>query len=98
MSVEDMRRKGRCAVPFYGRAGERPPWKDKKDQARRFALSAVVWGESVPSVFLAARRIAAKGRRALEQAKAGKSKMQCRTALDGWRESLHSQGRFAGRR
>jgi hypothetical protein len=98
MSVEDMRRKGRWAVPFDGRAGERPLWEDNKDQARRFALSAVAWGGSVPSTVFAARRIAAKGRRALEQAKAGESTMQSRTALDGWRESLHSQGRFAGRR
>ena len=66
MSVDDMKRKGSCAVRFYGR-DPLPPLAKPNGEPTRFALSAHAWGEPVPRTEAAARRIAAKGRRLLEK-------------------------------
>ncbi|HTV02194.1 MAG TPA: DUF6321 domain-containing protein [Luteitalea sp.] len=70
MSPDEMRRKGSWAVRFYGRSGDLPPLVDDAGKPTRFALTARAWGEPVPRTPEAARRIAAKGRRLLERAKA----------------------------
>ena len=69
MTAEEMRRKGSWAARFYGRE-TLPPLVDADGRPRRFALSAAAWGEPVPRTEAAARRIAARGRRLLERAKA----------------------------
>jgi hypothetical protein len=74
MSPDEMRRKGSWATRFYGRSGKLPPLKDKSGKPTRFALTAAAWGEAVPKTIPAARRIAEKGRRLLERAKAAKAR------------------------
>lgn len=69
MSRAEMRRKGSWAVRFYGRT-PLPPLVDAKGEPTRFALSAHAWGEPVPRTTAAARKIAEKGRRLLEKARA----------------------------
>jgi len=69
MTTEEMRRKGSWAVRFYGRSGSLPPLEDKNGKPTRFALTAAAWGEPVPKTVSAARKIAAKGKRMLAQAK-----------------------------
>jgi hypothetical protein len=66
MTPQDMRRKGSWAVRFYGRS-KLPPLVDAKGRPTRHALSAHAWGEPVPKTAVAARRIAAKGKRLLER-------------------------------
>ena len=73
MTPQDMRRKGSWAVRFYGRA-KMPALVDRDGQPTRHALSAHAWGEPVPRTVPAARRIAAKGRRLLQQYQRAKKK------------------------
>lgn len=68
MTPQDMRRKGSWAVRFYGR-DKMPALVDGDGRPTRHALSAHAWGEPVPRTVPAARRIAAKGRRLLQQYK-----------------------------
>lgn len=68
MTPEEMKRKGSWASRFYGRKGPLPPLM-KDGKPTRFALTAAAWGEPVPKTEAAARQIAAKGRRLLEEAK-----------------------------
>lgn len=69
MTPAEMKRKGSWAARFYGRK-VLPPLVDAHGKPTRFALTAAAWGEPVPRTEAAARRIAAKGRRLLERAKA----------------------------
>jgi len=69
MTLEEKKRKGSWAVRFYGRAGKLPPLRNKDGEPTRFALTAAAWGERVPKTVTAARRIAAKGRRLLDEYK-----------------------------
>jgi Domain of unknown function (DUF6321) len=64
MTPQDLRRKGRWATRFYGRA-KLPPLVDAEGHPTRHALSAHAWGEPVPKTAAAARRIAEKGHRLL---------------------------------
>jgi hypothetical protein len=64
MTPAEMPRKGSWAVRFYGRA-KLPPLVDRNGEPTRHALSAHAWGEPVPKTAIAARRIAAKGKRLL---------------------------------
>jgi hypothetical protein len=64
MTPAEMRRKGSCAVRFYGRK-TLPPLRTAEGKPTRFALTAAAWGEPVPRTVAAARRIAAKGERLL---------------------------------
>lgn len=72
MTPQEMRRKGSWAVRFYGRA-KLPPLVDAKGQPTRHALSAHAWGEPVPKMVAAARRIAAKGERLLARYRRAKT-------------------------
>lgn len=74
MTPEEMKRKGSWAVRFYGRKGKLPPLRDKNGKPTRFALTAAAWGEPVPRTAAAARRIAAKGRKLLEDYRRSKSR------------------------
>ncbi|WPU64541.1 hypothetical protein [Peredibacter starrii] len=47
----------------------RGPLKDKEGKPTRLALSARAWGEPAPKTMESAKKLAAKGRRLLEQAK-----------------------------
>jgi Domain of unknown function (DUF6321) len=73
MTPQDMRRKGSWAVRFYGRS-KLPPLTDARGRPTRHALSAHAWGEPVPKTAVAARRIAAKGKRLLERYRRSKAK------------------------
>lgn len=70
---EKQRRKGSFLARFYGRE-ELPPLKKDNGEPTRLALAAHAWGEPVPGTIAAARKLAAKGRRMLEKAKAAKKK------------------------
>jgi hypothetical protein len=74
MSPQEMRRKGSWAVRFYGRKGALPPLQKVDGSPTRFALTARAWGEPVPRTVLAARQIAAKGRRLLAAYRRARSK------------------------
>lgn len=74
MTADEMRRKGSWATRFYGRKGKLPPLKDKNGEPTRFALTAAAWGEPVPKTIAAARKIAEKGKRLLDKARAAKAK------------------------
>ena len=74
MTADEMRRKGSWATRFYGRIGKLPPLKDKNGEPTRFALTAAAWGEPVPKTIAAARKIAQKGKRLLDKARAAKAK------------------------
>jgi hypothetical protein len=69
LALEEKKRKGSGAVRFYGRAGKLPPRRNKDGEPTRFALTAAAWGERVPKTVAAARKIAAKGRRLLDEYK-----------------------------
>jgi len=66
MTPAEMRRKGSWAARFYGRH-TLLPLIGKDGKPTRFALTAAAWGEPVPKTPAAARRIAAKGRRLLNE-------------------------------
>jgi hypothetical protein len=62
---EKMRRKGSFLRRHF--AHPRGPMQDENGQPTRLALSAHAWGEPVPKDDAAARRLAAKGQKLLEQ-------------------------------
>ena len=71
MSPEEMRRKGSFLRRHYGRA-EPLPLQDEKGRPTRHALQAHAWGEPVPKTQAAVEKLAAKGARLLEKARAAK--------------------------
>lgn len=64
---DKMRRKGSFLRRHF--ATLRGPLVDDAGQPTRLALSAHAWGEAVPKTLAAAKRLAAKGTRLLEQYK-----------------------------
>ena len=60
-----MRRKGSFLVRFFTNLSG--PLKDDNGRPTRLALSAAAWGEPVPQTEVAAKKLAAKGRRLLER-------------------------------
>ena len=62
---EKMRRKGSFLVRFFTNLSG--PLKDDNGRPTRLALSAAAWGEPVPQTEVAAKKLAAKGRRLLER-------------------------------
>jgi hypothetical protein len=66
MTPAEMRRKGSWATRFYGRK-TLTRLGDEKGRPTRFALTAHAWGEPVPGMVAAGRRIAAKGRKLLQR-------------------------------
>lgn len=69
---EKQRRKGSFLTRFY--TNPSGPLRDDKGRPTRLALAAHAWGEPVPGTIEAAKRLAAKGRRLLERAKAAKER------------------------
>ncbi len=71
MSPEEMGRKGSFLRRHYGRA--KPlPLQDEEGKPTRHALQAHAWGEPVPKTQAAVDKLAAKGTRLLEKARAAK--------------------------
>lgn len=62
---EKMRRKGSFLTRMF--THPRGPMLDEKGEPTRLALSAHAWGEPVPKTEAAASKLAAKGRKLLEQ-------------------------------
>ena len=69
---EKMRRKGSFLTRHF--THPRGPMLDEKGEPTRLALSAHAWGEPVPRTDAAAKKLAAKGRKLLEQYHAAKEK------------------------
>ena len=69
---EKMKRKGSFLTRHF--THPRGPMLDEKGQPTRLALSAHAWGEPVPKTDAAAKKLAAKGRKLLEQYHAAKEK------------------------
>lgn len=70
---EKMKRKGSFLTRHF--TNPRGPMLDEKEEPTRLALSAHAWGEPVPKTEAAAKRLAAKGRKLLEQYHAEKDKL-----------------------
>lgn len=69
---EKMKRKGSFLTRHF--THPRGPMTDAKGEPTRLALSAHAWGETVPKNDAAAKKLAAKGRKLLEQYKESKEK------------------------
>lgn len=67
---EKMKRKGSFLTRHF--THPRGPMQDDKGEPTRLALSAHAWGEPVPKDEAAAKKLAAKGRKLLEQYHAAK--------------------------
>ncbi len=76
MTAEEMNRKGSFLRRHY--ANPRFDLQDRDGNPTRFALQAQAWGEPVPKTDDAVKRLADKGTKLLEKAKAAKE-----TAKDG---------------
>lgn len=70
---EEARRKGSFLKRFYGRK-QPSPLTDEHGEPTRYAKAAHAWGEKVPKTDADVQRLARKGDRLLEQAKASKGK------------------------
>ena len=68
---EKMRRKGSFLTRMF--THPRGPMVDEKGEPTRLALSAHAWGEPVPKTEAAAKKLAAKGAKLLEQYQAKKA-------------------------
>ena len=66
-----MKRKGSFLRRHF--ANPRGPMVDEDGKPTRLALSAQAWGEPVPRTMAAAKKLAAKGAKLLEQYKASKT-------------------------
>jgi hypothetical protein len=73
---EKMKRKGSFLTRHF--THPRGPMIDDKGKPTRLALSAHAWGEAVPKTEAAAKKLAAKGRKLLEQYHATKEKAPAR--------------------
>lgn len=71
MTLEEMRRKGSFLRRHY--ANPRGPLLDDNGQPTRHALQARAWGEPVPKTDAAVKKLADKGTRLLDKAKAAKN-------------------------
>jgi hypothetical protein len=69
---EKMKRKGSFLRRHF--ANPRGPMVDGDGNPTRLALSAHAWGEPVPKTMAAAKKLAAKGTKLLEQYQASKTK------------------------
>jgi hypothetical protein len=69
---EKMKRKGSFLTRHF--THPRGPMVDEKGEPTRLALSAHAWGEAVPKTEAAAKKLAAKGRKLLEEYQASKVK------------------------
>jgi hypothetical protein len=75
---QKMKRKGSFLTRHF--THPRGPMIDAKGQPTRLALSAHAWGEAVPKTEAAAAKLAAKGRKLLEQYHAAKEKTAAKKA------------------
>ena len=71
-TVEKQKRKGSFLTRMF--TNPRGPMKNKDGKSTRLALSAHAWGEAVPKTIAAAKKLAAKGRRLLDQVRKSKLK------------------------
>jgi hypothetical protein len=82
---EKMRRKGSFLRRHF--THPRGPMIDNKGQPTRLALSAHAWGEPVPKTMAAAKKLAAKGHKLLEQYHATQERSGEKTASKSAKKS-----------